>query len=181
VFTAEHVPCSLSDVTPGTQVVPVICITINRIYDVVFLQLEIKEFTLCGSSPAKIPPDPPIHTEPNELQNTLIPKESDIVSPREPDTSPTLDPTFVEVSEYEVNSRITSDANITLVAPSKVYLESYLERVRVAKQYKTLAINAMIEAKKIKKTYMLPDIQDSDSEFDADMNDLSDSEYSGHE
>ena len=57
--------------------------------------------------------------------------------------------------------------------PNEVYYEIYREARRKAKVAKKAAVIAYLEAKNIKNTYMLEDIDDSsDEEFDMDDYDL---------
>jgi hypothetical protein len=66
--------------------------------------------------------------------------------------------------------------SITLKKPNQVYFELYKEARNKAKQAKKNAILAYLEAKNIKKTYMIENINDSDSDFDAEIDDVSESE-----
>ena len=72
-----------------------------------------------------------------------------------------------------------SDTSITLKKPNQVYFELYKEARNKAKQAKKNAILAYLEAKNIKKTYMLENINDSDSDFDAEIDEASESELEG--
>jgi len=72
-----------------------------------------------------------------------------------------------------------NDLSITLKKPNQVYFELYKEARNKAKQAKKNAILAYLEAKNIKKTYMLENINDSDSDFDAEIDDVSESELDG--
>jgi rRNA-processing protein FCF1 len=54
----------------------------------------------------------------------------------------------------------------TLKKPNQVYYEIYQKARDKAKEAKKSAILAYLEMKNIKKTYMLDDIDDSDSEFE---------------
>jgi hypothetical protein len=59
---------------------------------------------------------------------------------------------------------------ITLKKPNQVYYEIYRTAKKKAKEAKNKAIIAFLEAKNIKKTYMLEDLDDSDeSDLDLDM------------
>jgi hypothetical protein len=71
------------------------------------------------------------------------------------------------------------DDSITLKKPNEVYFEIYKEARNKAKQAKKNAILAYLEAKNIKKTYMIENINDSDSDFDAEIDDVSESELEG--
>ena len=55
---------------------------------------------------------------------------------------------------------------ITLKKPNQVYYEIYKKAREKAKEAKKHAILAYLEMKNIKKTYMLDDIDESDSEFE---------------
>jgi hypothetical protein len=65
---------------------------------------------------------------------------------------------------------------LTLKKPNQVYFELYKEARQKAKQAKKNAIVAYLEAKNIKKTYMIENINDSDSDFDAEIEEASESE-----
>jgi hypothetical protein len=69
--------------------------------------------------------------------------------------------------------------SITLKKPNQVYFELYKEARNKAKLAKKSAIIAYLEAKNIKKTYMIESINDSDSDFDAEIDDVSESELEG--
>ena len=68
---------------------------------------------------------------------------------------------------------------IQLKKPNQVYFELYKEARNKAKKAKKNAILAYLEAKNIKKTYMLENINDSDSDFDAEIEEASESELEG--
>jgi hypothetical protein len=68
---------------------------------------------------------------------------------------------------------------ITLKKPNQVYFELYKEARNKAKLAKKSAIIAYLEAKNIKKTYMIENLNDSDSDFDAEIDDVSESELEG--
>lgn len=72
-----------------------------------------------------------------------------------------------------------NDLSITLKKPNQVYFELYKEARNKAKQAKKNAILAYLEAKNIKKTYMVENINDSDSDFDAEIEEASESELEG--
>jgi hypothetical protein len=65
---------------------------------------------------------------------------------------------------------------IQLKKPNQVYFELYKEARKKAKEAKRCAILAYLEAKNIKKTYMIENMDDSDSEFDAEIDEVSESE-----
>jgi hypothetical protein len=63
-----------------------------------------------------------------------------------------------------------------LKKPQQVYFELYKEARNKAKTAKKNALLAYLEAKNIKKTYLLEDLNDSESDFDAEIDDVSESE-----
>jgi hypothetical protein len=68
---------------------------------------------------------------------------------------------------------------LTLKKPNQVYFELYKEAREKAKIAKKAAIIAYLEAKNIKKTYMIDNLNDSDSDFDAEIDEVSESELEG--
>jgi hypothetical protein len=65
---------------------------------------------------------------------------------------------------------------IQLKKPNEVYYELYKEARNKAKMAKRNALQAYLEAKNIKKTYMVENIEDSDSDLDAEIEELSENE-----
>jgi hypothetical protein len=65
---------------------------------------------------------------------------------------------------------------IQLKKPNEVYHELYREARKKAKLAKKNAIIAYLEAKNVKKTYLIENLDDSDSEFDAEIDEVSESE-----
>ena len=101
----------------------------------------------------------------------------------------TLDLVFEDLNEdieentnelKEINNNDLSLENnletIQLKKPNQVYFELYNEARKKAKEAKRCAILAYLEAKNIKKTYMIENLDDSDSEFDAEIDEVSESE-----
>jgi hypothetical protein len=68
---------------------------------------------------------------------------------------------------------------ISLKKPNQVYFELYKKAREKAKLAKRNVIVAYLEAKNIKKTYMLDNLNDSDSDFDAEIEEVSESELEG--
>ena len=68
---------------------------------------------------------------------------------------------------------------IQLKKPNQVYFELYKEARIKAKMAKKSALLAYLEAKNIKKTYMLDNLNDSDSDIDAEIDEVSESELDG--
>jgi rRNA-processing protein FCF1 len=83
-----------------------------------------------------------------------------------------------EINNNDLNLE-KNDLSITLKKPNQVYFELYKEARNKAKQAKKSAILAYLEAKNIKKTYMIENINDSDSDFDAEIDEMSESELEG--
>ena len=68
---------------------------------------------------------------------------------------------------------------IQLKKPNEVYFEIYNAARNKAKAAKKNALLAYLEAKNIKKTYMLDNLNDSDSDIDAEIDEVSESELDG--
>jgi hypothetical protein len=68
---------------------------------------------------------------------------------------------------------------IQLKKPNQIYFELYKEARNKAKLAKKNALLAYLEAKNIKKTYMIDNFNDSDSDIDAEIDDVSESELEG--
>lgn len=83
-----------------------------------------------------------------------------------------------EINNTDLNLDRTEES-MTLKKPNQVYFELYKEARNKAKQAKKNAILAYLEAKNIKKTYMIENINDSDSDFDNEIDDVSESELEG--
>ena len=77
-----------------------------------------------------------------------------------------------DVSE-KINT--TNAETIKLKNPNEVYMEIYKIAKQKAKQHKKAAISAYLEAKKIKNTYLLEDLENSEDSSDEEEID-SDSE-----
>lgn len=69
--------------------------------------------------------------------------------------------------------------SFTLKKRNQVYAELYKEARKKAKSAKKTAILAYLEAKNIKKSYMIENLNDSDSDFDAEIDEVSESELEG--
>jgi len=72
-----------------------------------------------------------------------------------------------------------TDLTMTLKKPNQVYFELYKEARNKAKEAKKNAILAYLEAKNIKKTYMIGNFDNSDSDFDEEIDEVSESELEG--
>jgi hypothetical protein len=80
-----------------------------------------------------------------------------------------------DLVEVDINPTDTLES-LTLKKPNQVYFELYKDARTKAKAAKKAAIIAYLEAKNIKKTYMLENMDDSDSDFDAEIDEVSESE-----
>jgi hypothetical protein len=85
--------------------------------------------------------------------------------------------TELELTEYDPMESATTLETMTLKKPNQVYYEIYKEARKKAKDAKKAAILAFLEAKNIKKTYILEDLDESDDEVDdysdSDLNEFS--------
>jgi hypothetical protein len=85
-----------------------------------------------------------------------------------------------ELLEVDLDVNLENNLeSITLKKPNQVYFELYKEARNKAKLAKKSAIIAYLEVKNIKKTYMIENLNDSDSDFDAEIDDVSESELEG--
>lgn len=71
-----------------------------------------------------------------------------------------------ELTEIHLDTLDDNIESISLKKPDQVYYKIYKAAREKAKQAKKEAILAYLDAKNIKKTYMLSDIEDSDSDLD---------------
>ena len=114
--------------------------------------------------------------EDNKLMDVKQPTEEDEINK---ETNILLD--FEDLNKEdlkEVDLNINLENNLetfTLKQPTQVYYELYKEAREKAKIAKKAAIVAYLEAKNIKKTYMLDNI-DNDSDIDAEIDEVSESE-----
>ena len=84
---------------------------------------------------------------------------------------------YTENELNEIQMIVADDLEtISLKPPNQVYFELYKVAREKAKLAKRNVIVAYLEAKNIKKTYMLDNLNDSDSDFDAEIEEVSESE-----
>jgi len=115
--------------------------------------------------------------------------ETEQLRPEEKDENISLDLEIEELKEdieentdelREVNNLDISLENnletMQLKKPNQVYFELYKEARNKAKIAKKNALLAYLEAKNIKKTYLIENLNDSDSDIDAEIDDVSESE-----
>lgn len=115
-----------------------------------------------------------------QTENLEEPKTEDNITLEIEDLSPLEEKQEDELREVDIPFN-NNDDSLTLKKPNQVYFELYKQARIKAKQAKKSAILAYLEAKNIKKTYMIDSMDDSDSEFDAEIDETSESELEGLE
>jgi hypothetical protein len=132
------------------------------------------------------------NTSTNTTTNTNISNVKILSNDTDNDTDDLLELDFTDLNIEEKKNEETKDLTeidfdeltqnnletLTLKKPNQVYFELYKEARNKAKMAKKSAIIAYLEAKNIKKTYMLENLNnsDSDSDFDAEIDEVSESE-----
>ena len=85
-----------------------------------------------------------------------------------------------DLREFNLDVNVENNLEkMNLKKPNQVYFELYKEARNKAKVAKKNAIIAYLEAKNIKKTYLIENLNDSDSDFDAEIDEVSESELEG--
>ena len=85
-----------------------------------------------------------------------------------------------ELKEIDIDFSLENDLEIMkLKKPNDVYYEIYNQARNKAKEAKKMAIIAYLEAKNIKKTYMLDELDYSDNDIDNEIEEVSESELEG--
>ena len=80
-----------------------------------------------------------------------------------------------ELKEIDVSTNLeNTNDTMTLKKPNEVYYEIYKAAKEKAREAKKAALNAYLEAKNIKKNYMLDNIDESDSDIESINSDLED-------
>lgn len=80
-----------------------------------------------------------------------------------------------DLKEFSIQLETNSNP-ITLKKPNEVYYELYKQARIRAKECKKKSLIAYLEAKNIKKTYMLENLNDSDDDFEDEMEDFGENE-----
>ena len=90
----------------------------------------------------------------------------------------TIDDTNLgELTNIELDFKDDLDEETQLEAPNKIYMDLYKEARKKAKEAKKNAILAFLEAKNIRKTYLLEDIdKDDEDDIDEEIADVSESD-----
>lgn len=79
------------------------------------------------------------------------------------------EPTVLEMEEVEIPlEEIADNDTVFIKKRNDVYYEMYREALQKAKMAKSLALASYLEAKRIKNTYMLTDVNDDDDDSDND-------------
>jgi hypothetical protein len=74
-----------------------------------------------------------------------------------------VDEPSLELTEFNIDlDALAEEDSITIKKSNEVYYEMYREACRKAKHARDLALSSYLEAKRIKNTYMLDDLSDSD-------------------
>jgi hypothetical protein len=82
-----------------------------------------------------------------------------------------------ELKEIELSNTLENTLEtMSLKKPNEVYKVLYEKAKDKAKLAKKALIIAYLEAKKIKNTYMIENIDNSDSDFEAELDEVSESE-----
>ena len=89
------------------------------------------------------------------------------------------DDTVLKEIDLDLSLENNNLDTLQLKKPNQVYFELYKEARNKAKKAKKSAIIAYLEAKNIKKTYLLENLDNSDSDFDAEIDEVSESELEG--
>jgi hypothetical protein len=111
--------------------------------------------------------DEKVETNEKEEKNEIIGKEETIEKQEKEETNPLDD---FELTEVDLDN-IENLETIQLKKPNQVYYEIYKEARKRAKEAKKNAMIAFLEAKNIKKTYMLEDLDDSDESSEENFSD----------
>lgn len=90
-----------------------------------------------------------------------------------------MDDDTIKLQDDDILDNLNNLETIQLKKPNQVYFELYKEARNKAKAAKKNALLAYLEAKNIKKTYMLENIYDSDSDIDEEIDEVSESELEG--
>jgi hypothetical protein len=121
----------------------------------------------------KMHPTEPPANKPSEPKHSPMPVQEQIreVAPTRPDANENI---TINTDSYNVETNmgleeftidldsLTDQENVVIKKSNDVYYEMYREACRKAKIARDLALSSYLEAKRIKNTYMLEDLTDSD-------------------
>jgi hypothetical protein len=119
------------------------------------------------------PPEEPKQTTPS---STDIPETGSLTGNATP-IDPLVESTSLQEVELEMPDEGEEENNkLTLKNPNEVYIEIYKEARRRARVARKAAVQAYLEAKRIKTTYLLDDLESSDDDSDdSDKGEVDDS------
>jgi hypothetical protein len=131
-----------------------------------------------GDENVNIDPPEEQHINDRELNETQIESEIDNDNQKsEKIVNDKIQDTTSDNNLEEFTLTIDDSEKIQLKNPNEVYQELYRKAKQRAKDAKKQAIIAYLEAKHIKKTYMLEDLDDSSSDEDEDYDNISEMSY----
>ena len=113
-----------------------------------------------SAKPIAPPPDPEPEPEPNP-------------EPEPEPVKPKITIKDGELEEVEIPlEEIANDDTVFIKKRNDVYYEMYREALKKAKTAKSVALASYLEAKRIKNTYMLTDLNDDDSDLENEDDDV---------
>ena len=203
VYSESETPLAVSDVKGDSRIISILEIQGIKFTSRNFqIEIELKQIMVLDDEPTfesflfksskKQQPEPLVKEEFDKVDEPTVyePTTVDDTTADEPTTADDtsdenigldieeldVDTEIKEIDEIKVDNCLET---IVLKKPNEVYFELYREARNKAKQAKKAAIVAYLEAKNIKKSYMLDELNDSDSDFDAEIEDVSESELEG--
>jgi hypothetical protein len=160
IFESCLIKTSLKSAKPQENLVENIVLKVNT--------MENLEEPKPESEPEPEPePEPETQSFSESSNIEAVEKQDGVESLEEPlKNEDSLD---LNLTEVNIDSDLENLETITLKKPNQVYYEIYKTARKKAKDAKKTAIMAFLEAKNIKKTYMLDDLDDSEDSEDSDM------------
>jgi len=113
--------------------------------------------------------EPKLFSENSNIEESQKPDIVESVENKPEENLKNEDSLELNLTEVNLDSDLDNLEIITLKKPNQVYYEIYKTARKKAKDAKRTAIMAFLEAKNIKKTYMLDDLDDSEDSEDSDM------------
>ena len=101
----------------------------------------------------------------NKIDSTENLEETEPIEQDTSNTEESLEKNGI-INEIEILPPSESTDSVTLKKPNEVYMEIYKEAKKKAQEAKKHAIQAYLEAKRIKSLYLLDEIESSDDELD---------------
>jgi hypothetical protein len=128
---------------------------------------------------------PPVAVQASEPPKPNVVSPASVPAPADAPTHTQISSTNAPSAESELCEiefdleELPESETVQLKNRNDVYYEKYREAKRKAKIARDLALSSYLEAKRIKNTYMLDDIEDSDDDFykDGDDSEDDDEEY----